>query len=184
MSSGEQHSDGAVVRRVLDGDGEAYGLLVQRYQDMLYRHAERMTGRSDVAADVVQQAFLRGYRNLDRCRNPGSVGGWLFRITSNLCKDYLKDRRRENVALEDAPALESGESNPAEDARVAELRGELDQALSSLTPEKREAFLLKHLEGRSYDEMSELLGVSVSALKMRVHRAREKLQDLLRDYDG
>ncbi len=175
-------SDADVVRTVLDGDADAFAHLVRRYKDVLYRYAERMTGRPDEAADVVQQAFIKGYRNLDRCRDPERVGGWLFRIAVNLCKDQLKSRTRREVRLEAGEPLRSERELPEASAERAEIREEIYRALEELSAEQREAFVLKHIEGWSYEEISEQLDVSVSALKMRVHRAREQLQDLLRNY--
>lgn len=184
MAAGNpQRTDEEIVHAVLDGDREAYRVLVRRYQDVLYRHAERMVGRPDAAEDMVQNALVKGFRNLQDCRNPERVGGWLFRITSNLCKDYLKDRRRDGVSLEDAPPLVSEQDNPDRAAGRAELRGRLEWALDQLTPEKKEAFLLKHLEEHSYEEMAKMVGTSVSALKMRVLRAREDLRELLEDFE-
>lgn len=174
--------DDEVVRIVLNGDRDAYRWLVRRYQEVLYRHAVRMVDHPDVASDLVQRAFVKGYDRLDECRHPERVGGWLFRITSNLCKDYLKNRRRDNVALEDAGPLSTDRGGPDRDFDRSQLSDELDAALGQLTADQREAFLLKHLEGRSYEEMSDLLGASVSALKMRVLRARDTLQDLLEHY--
>lgn len=174
-------SDGEVVEAVLDGRKELYRLLIHRYQNPIFRHASRMLKDEDAADDVVQQAFVKGYKQLASCREPEKVGGWLFRIASNLCKDYLKARRRRNVSLQDGPTLVSERGDPEETLERAELRARLEEALDLLTPDQREAFLLKHAEERSYDEMSELLGASVSALKMRVHRAREALQEILEE---
>lgn len=139
-------------------------------------------GRADDAADIVQQAFIKGYRNLDRCRDPERVGGWLFRIAVNLCKDHLKGRTRREVPLEVGGPLTAKRGLPEEGAERAEIREEIYRALQSLSDEQREAFVLKHVEGWSYEEMAEKLDVSVPALKMRVHRAREQLQDLLKHY--
>jgi len=171
-----------VVRSVLGGDQEAYSLLVRRYKDVIYRYAERMTGRSDDAEDVVQEAFIKGYRSLDRCRNPDRVGGWLFRIAVNLCKDRLKGRAKREVSLEAVGPLPTTRGLPEEGAERVEIREEIYRALESLSDEQREAFVLKHVEGWSYDEMAEQLDVSVPALKMRVLRAREQLQGLLEHY--
>lgn len=175
----EGPSDGEVVRAVLDGDRERYRLLVRRYQDPLFRHARRMVDGEDRAREMVQRAFVKGFRKLESCRNPEKVGGWLYRITTNLCRDHLKSRRRDDVALDDAPQMPSERGDPDSDLERAALREEIRSALDQLTPDQKQAFLMKHLEGRSYSEMSELLDVSVSALKMRVHRARDELQDLL-----
>lgn len=177
----DELSDGAVVRAVLDGNEEAYAILVRRYQDTLYRHAERMTGRPDEATDIVQMAFVKGFRNLRRCRDVERVGAWLFRINANQCKDYLKNRRRQNVSLEDVGALADEEDDPERDAERGQLRSQIRDALDKLSSDEREAFVLKHLEGFSYQEMARMLDASVPALKMRVHRAREGLQELLED---
>lgn len=155
---------------------------MRRYKDALYRYAERMTGRSDDAADVVQQAFIKGFRNLERCRDPERVGGWLFRIAVNLCKDHLKGRVKREVPLESGEPLRATRGLPEEGVERAEIREEIYRALQALSDEQREAFVLKHVEGWSYEEMAEKLDVSVPALKMRVHRARDQLQELLEHY--
>jgi RNA polymerase sigma-70 factor (ECF subfamily) len=145
---------------------------------MLFGHAMRMVGRGDVAADLVQASLIKAFTSLDRCRNPDRFGAWAYRIVSNRCKDYLKNVRRNDVALEDAPPA-SGSLDPDDDLERSELRSRLDRALDALPEDQREAFVMKHEEGRSYSEMADLLDMSVGALKMRVHRARETLQELL-----
>ncbi len=174
-------SDADVVHAVLNGDRDAYTVLVQRYQEALYRHAEQMTGRPDVASEIVQSALVKGYEKLDGCRDADRVGAWLFRIAANQTKDYLKDRRRRDVPLQEAEPL-SRDVDPEGDAERGELGDRIRAALARLTPAERQAFVLKHVEGYSYEEMAELLGASVGALKMRVHRAREALQPLLEVY--
>lgn len=174
----EAVADAEVVRRILEGDKELFRLLVGRYGDVLYRHAQRMVGRSDVAADLVQSAFVKGYRDLDRCE-PERVGGWLFRILANLARDHLRDPRREMLGLEEIPVPTDTRRGPEEALEQAELGRALKDALQRLTPEQREAFVLKHHEGYSYQEIAEMLNVAPAALKMRVHRARETLRELL-----
>jgi len=110
------------------------------------------------------------------------VGGWLFRILSNLCRDHLRSRRQSDISLEVLPPLPAADEGPDWNARRVELGIRLRRALDRLEEGHREAFLMKHLEGRRYDEISKLLGVSVSALKMRVHRARDELRELLEEY--
>lgn len=177
----DERSDGEVVSDVLDGESDDFRTLVDRYEDPLYRHLCRMAGDESLAAELLQRTFIRSYRRLDQCREPERVGGWMFRIASNLCKDHLKRRDRDDVALEDAPPVRSEAENPETAVERGEMRSRLEAALQELTAEKREAFLLKHLEGYTYTEISEQLGVSASAAKMRVHRAREDLQELLEE---
>jgi len=174
-------TDAELVRQALHGSDRAFGELVRRYQDLLYRHAVRMTGREDDAEDVVQRTFIKAHRGLRKCRDPERVGAWLFRIGANQCKDFLKSRRA-TVPAHEANELEAPDGNPERETELGRVREEIDRALQTLAVEQREAFLMKHVEGWSYAEMAEALKVSVPALKMRVHRAREELQGLLRSY--
>ena len=174
-------SDAELVSQTLQGSDRAFGELVRRYQDLLYRHAERMTGRQDDAEDVVQSAFIKAHRNLRKCRDPERVGAWLFRIGANACKDFLKSKRA-TVPVDTMTGLASTDGDPEREVELGVVRSDIEQALGSLSVEQREAFLMKHVEGWSYTEMSETLDISVPALKMRVHRAREELQVLLQSY--
>lgn len=172
-------TDAEAVDAVLRGRTDEYAVLVRRYQDVLYAHAMRMVGGGDDAADLVQRALVKGFERLDRCREPDRVGGWLFRILANECRDHLKSRRRREVSVDGLPSVADPGARPEIDAGRAEFRERVAAAMDRLDPEQREAFVLKHVDGRPYDEMAALLGVSVPALKMRVHRAREGLQTLL-----
>jgi RNA polymerase sigma-70 factor (ECF subfamily) len=174
-------TDAELVRQALQGSDQAFGEIVRRYQDLLYRHAERMTGRQDDAEDVVQSAFIKAHRNLRKCRDPERVGAWLFRIGANTCKDFLKSKRV-SIPVDQMPGLPATDRDPEREVEMGRVRHEIERALQSLPVEQREAFLMKHVEGWSYYEMSETLDVSVPALKMRVHRAREELQVLLQSY--
>jgi RNA polymerase sigma-70 factor (ECF subfamily) len=174
-------TDAELVRDSLAGSEAAFGEIVRRYQDLLYRHAERMSGGADEAEDIVQTSLIKAYRNLESCHNPNRVGAWLFRITANTCKDHLKGRRRNRLSLEDVPALETEVGDPVDALDRKGIRARIDLALHRLPLEHREAFVMKHIEGLSYQEMGAVLGVSVPALKMRVHRARDGLQELLED---
>lgn len=176
---GAELSDAEIVARVLRGDQELFAHLVERYQAVLYRHALGMVASPDAAADLVQDSFVKGYTSLDRCQDPARFGAWVFRILRNRALDYLKDRRRKNVPLDEGTAQLPGRDDPGTDLERAEMGRAVTEALGALPPAQREAFLLKHVDGRSYEEMAEMLGGSVSALKMRVMRAREALQAVL-----
>jgi RNA polymerase sigma-70 factor (ECF subfamily) len=172
-------TDGDLVARVLNGDREAYAGLLGRYQDGLYRYALRMVSSPDAAEDLVQATLIKAYASLRRCRDPERFGSWVFRILSNRCKDYLKSRRRRDTSLEETWPGEG--PDPEEDAARAELRERVAEAMERLPPSQREAFILKHIEGLSYEEIAERVGTSVGSLKMRVFRARDMLQELLGD---
>lgn len=171
--------DAELVARVLDGDRDQYARLIGRYQEVLYRHALGMVGDPDAAADLVQESFIKGFTSLARCQDPERFGAWVFRILRNRCLDYLKDRRRGHLPLEEGMAIAASTDEPELELDRAQVRGAIGRALETLPEAQREAFLMKHVEDRSYEEMAELLGASVSALKMRVMRAREALQTLL-----
>jgi RNA polymerase sigma-70 factor (ECF subfamily) len=182
MASPAERTDAQVVRDVLAGDRDAYRLLVRRYGDVLYGHALRMAGSEDEAADLVQKALVKGFKKLSSCRDPERVGAWLFRILANLCKDHVRSPRRRDLPMSQLGTVLTGPSDPEADAEGAEIRSRVWGALDALTPEQREAFVLKHVEGRSYEEIAAVMDLSVASLKMRVHRAREALRGLLEEY--
>lgn len=172
--------DAEIVRRVLAGEQEVYSELIHRYQALLFRQAIGMVGGHDAAADLVQDSFVKAYTSLDQCSDPARFGAWVFRILRNRCLDYLKDKRRQVVPLETTVLVAPSRESPEHHLEQAEQRSAVSQALSSLPEAQREAFLLKHVDGLSYEEMADMLDASVSALKMRVLRAREALQHSLR----
>lgn len=176
----DSSSDAVIVARVLRGDVEAYGELVSRYRDRYARYALHMLGNREDAEEALQDAFTRAYRSLARCEDPERFGAWLFRILVNRCRTVgARRNRRARTFITDETALhEAAEEHPAERSAWRE---EIDRALARLRPEQREAFLLKYVEELGYDEMSRLTGVGISALKMRVMRACERLRELLSD---
>ena len=177
----EPESDGDDVRRVLRGDAAHYEVLVRRYQEPMYRHAYGMVADPDAAADLVQDSLVKAYTRLGTC-DPDRVAAWLFRILRNRCKDYLKSRRRRDVPLmDDGPHAAPDSDDPVRTLERAQLGTVVAEALGRIPESQREAFLLKHVEGRSYEEMADMLDAGISALKMRVMRAREALQELLKD---
>jgi len=171
-------ADQEIITKVLAGDRNAFGVLIQRYSDPLYRHALGMTGSPDVAEDILQMSFIKAFQHLSEVR--GRFDAWVFRIVANGCKDWLKNIRRTHLSYEEDDQPTSY-ATPEEELDRTQLRNDLDVALAQLPTSLREAFIMKHVEGRSYEEMADLLGTTVGALKMRVHRAREALQALLEE---
>ena len=165
--------DAVLVGRVRKGSHDAYGELVRRHQEILYRHVRGMGLEHDVSLDIVQDAFIKGYARLDECRDPEHFRAWLFKIVRNLCLDYLKNIRRPAVSLSDVP---EGALRMHGDPEVML---SVNEAMDRLPPALREAFMLKHDAGYTYEEIADITGASPSAVKMRVHRAREALQGLL-----
>jgi RNA polymerase sigma-70 factor (ECF subfamily) len=174
-------SDAELIERILGGERERYAILVERYQESMYRHAVGMVGDRDAATDLVQDSLVKAYTRLHTCNDPERFAAWLFRILRNRCKDWLKNRRRQTVSLQDDAATAPAGDDPSRRMERTELGRVVEDALARLPEAQREAFLLKHVEGRSYEEMADMLDTGISALKMRVMRAREALQQFLRD---
>jgi len=172
--------DAVLVRRVLDGDTAAFTILVDRHAAACTRFATRMLGNREDAEDATQESFLRAYRSLGRYEERQAFRTWLFQILINRCRTAaVRRQRRQRMFLVDETAMALASVRPAAD--TSDLRGELQRAIDSLDPDQREAFLLKHVEQLSYDEMAEATGVGVSALKMRVKRACDRMQWLLQE---
>ncbi|HEY9515266.1 MAG TPA: RNA polymerase sigma factor [Gemmatimonadaceae bacterium] len=174
----DDRTDATIVAAVLAGDTESYAILVDRYQNEYVRFASRMLGNHDDADEALQAAFLRAFRALAQCQDPGRFGAWLYHIVVNECRTAATRRgRRERRVVRDEGALEQAlAEHPAEADAVRE---EIERALDQLEVEQREAFLLKHVEGLSYEEMAAITGAGTSALKMRVKRACGRLRELL-----
>jgi len=169
-------SDRELVGRARSGDLDAFAALVAVYRDRFLRYARHMLGTREDAEEAVQDAFVRCYRALDRC-DPDRFGAWAYRVLVNRCRTAARRRRwwRNRAAdVERADAL--GVAHPAGDMAW---RDEISHALRRLSDEQREAFLLKHVDDMSYEEMSAVTGASISALKMRVNRACERLRAAL-----
>jgi RNA polymerase sigma factor (sigma-70 family) len=173
-------ADGEIVRAVLAGDRERYAQLVERYRDRYARYATRMLGSVDAAEDAVQDAFVRAYDQLAQCKDPDKFVGWFFLILRNRC--FAERRRNRTSASLDAADDVAAADRSDGGAETAEQRRALQLALLDLTPDQREVFVLKHVEGLSYSEIAERLSTSVPSLKMRMHRAYDKLREQLRDH--
>jgi RNA polymerase sigma-70 factor (ECF subfamily) len=171
-------SDAELVGHVVAGDSHAYAELVNRHQRHIYRHARGMGLDHDTSLDIVQDTFVRAYDSLAECREPGRFRAWALRIARNLCLDHLKNIRRQTVPMSEVSGIETFASADVDDGDVAST---LREALQRLPEFLREAFLLKHDAGYTYEEIAELTNATPSAVKMRVHRARESLRSFLMD---
>ena len=168
------------VRAVLDGDSAAFAMLVDRHAPACIRFATRMLGSREDAEDVTQETLVRAHRALARFDDGMSFRTWIMSILINRCRTALLHRRRRTARV----VLDEGAVDRAQvdgSASQAELRDAIERALARLDPAQREAFLLKHVESLSYEEMATMTGVGISALKMRVQRACERLQAALQE---
>ena len=172
--------DTQLVARSLKQDHEAFGQLIDRHASAIVNLAYRMVGNQAEAEDLAQEAFLAAFKALPSFRADAKFSTWLYRIASNKCKDWLRVKRP-GQGQYDVDADEQLDFHVAEDRTPEALLSqqqvaqELERAIQRLPPLYREAFVLKHLEGLSYEEMEEILGVSGDTLKMRVYKGRVQL---------
>lgn len=174
----EGPSDAALVLASRRGETEAFAQLVRRHRDRHARFAARMLGDADDAEDVLQSVFLRAFRHLDRCEDPARFGAWLHRIVVNECRTFATRRGQRELRFVRDEVVHGGLA-ASEVSNDAGLRAAIELALQTLPDDQREAFLLKHVEEMEYEEMAEVTGAGVSALKMRVKRAIERLREQL-----
>jgi RNA polymerase sigma-70 factor (ECF subfamily) len=171
----------AVLARASGGDGEAFGLLVHSHARTAFRLAYRLTGDERDAEDVVQESFIRAYRQLDRFEARSNFGTWLHRIVVNCAMDSLRarhTRRTERLPdpVEVPETTTSDDPSPERLAMSTEIRRRVDDSMAALTPQERVAFALRHYEGRTIDEIGRTLGVQKSAAKHAVFRAVKKIR--------
>ena len=176
-------SDQALVARVLEGDLEAFGVILARHQGRVYSIASQFAANSDDASDLAQEIFLKAYRSLSRFRGDAAFSTWLYRIAVNAGVDYTRRRGRVSyLPLEDdiVSGCDVG-PDPQEEVERKQLRSDLVHAVQGLSPKLRVALILHDIEGLTHDEISRIVGCSVGTTKSRLFRAREEVRRRLRD---
>ena len=185
MTSQEER---AVIERVLSGDAEAFEPLVREHQTNVYRLALRLLGNEADAADAAQDAFVKAYTSLGSFRGESRFGVWLYRLTNNVCIDYLR-RRRESVPLqtesddgdETELPLPDERYSPEKLAERAEDVRAVRAAMAALPPDCREILTLREIGGLSYEELAQALQLELGTVRSRLNRARKKLcEELVR----
>lgn len=170
--------DSLLVQRSRDGDPRAFGELVRRHQDGVFRFVLRMTGSRDEAMDLTQDTFIKAWQALPRWEPQAQFRTWLFQIARNAALDLL--RRREAlrfVPLEDGVGFIAPQPGPDEQFAQRQRLGLLDAALRQLPPEQREVLLLREIEQLSYAQIAAVLQVQEGTVKSRIARARAALLD-------
>ena len=180
-----REQEAAVIQAVLDGDVNAYEALVKKN---VYNLALRMTGNSEDAADMAQEAFIKAYNSLTAFRGDSKFSVWLYRIVSNVCLDFLRSRsRKQTVSLstenDDGEEVEldiADETHSPEQLLDRSLtRDAVRRGLAALPPDHREILLLREIQGLSYEEIADVLGLEAGTVKSRIFRARKKLCSFL-----
>ena len=187
-----REQEAAIVRKVLGGDANAFETLVLEYEKNVYNIALRMTGNSEDAADMTQEAFIKAYNSLQSFRGDSKFSVWLYRIVSNVCLDFLRSKNRRptvSLSVEDDDG-EDAQLDVADESQSPELlldrkltRDSVRRGLDSLPPDYRQILLLREIQGLSYDEIAQALSLEVGTVKSRIFRARERLCTFLID-DG
>lgn len=180
-------TDAAAVSRARTGDGEAFRLLVEKHSRTIFRVAYRMTGNEHDADDVVQEAFLRAYKQIDSFEERANFGTWLHRIAINCALDLLRARGRTNRVegvMDEEQGMEFRSHDPQPDRLVlsSELQRHVAAALDRLTGNERTAFVLRHYEGMPVEEIGRTLGIQVNAAKHTIFRAVRKLREALEPF--
>ncbi len=184
-------SDPELVERGRSGDRRALQILVERYQRRVLGVVVGMVRNPEDAREIVQEAFVRAFRGLERFKGDSSFYTWLYRIAVNLAIDaQRKDGKRTHVEFDesqppaDAPLAMGGRTkgaDPYEAVRNRELGEKIFRAIDGLTPDHRAVILLREIEGLTYEEISQTLGCSMGTVMSRLHYARKKLQDKLQE---
>lgn len=186
--------DQALIDKINAGDFQAFEALVNRYEGKVYRLAMRMLRNQQDAEDALQEAFLQVYRGLKSFEGRSNFSTWLFRLATNVCLMKIRHRGTEPtgmVPLEDflpqheqgnQPSLQEWPEKPEEILLTKESREKMMEALDQLPADYRAVFILRDIEGFSNVEAGEALGISVAAVKSRLHRARIALRGMLAEY--
>ena len=183
-------NDSEVVQRFLNGEQRAFGELVDRYDTRLVNFVYRTVGDREKAQDLVQETFIRVYRHLHRFDQSKKFSTWIYTIASNLAKNELRNRSRNPLILfqaikknweADHRPLEFEDStySPDELFRKRDLREKVELAVAELPEHHRVVFVLRELEGKSYDEISEITGVTLGTVKSRLNRARNRFAQII-----
>ena len=172
------------MRRVLEGEVNAFETLVVEYEKNVYAITQRMTGNAEDAADMTQETFIKAYNSLSSFRGDSKFSVWLYRIATNVCLDFLRSRSRKptvSLSMEDDDGEET-QLDIADESQSPEVllergltRDAVRRGLNALPPDYRQILLLREIQGLSYEEISDVLDLEVGTVKSRIFRARKRL---------
>ena len=193
MLRGMPEDDALLVARVMAGDEPAFAALARRYEAKLQVYVAQIVGVQEEARDLVQEAFIRVWRNLDQYDSRFRFSTWLFRIAHNLAIDHLRRRRQPVISLERGEDDEGDEvrldpadvrRGPLGELANRELAAALHREIAKLQPSYRELVVLRHLVGLAYNEIAELKGLPLGTVKNKLFRAHSVLREALGEYLG
>lgn len=177
-----------VIRRVLDGDQEAFAELVTAYEKQVYNLCLRMCGNPEDARDLSQEAFVKAWRGLQFYQFEAAFSTWIYRLTSNVCIDFLRRKKREPQTMpplqnengEDVePEVADSHPDPEEQLLHRERQSQIVWAMGQLEPEFRQVLTLRVIQELSYEQIAEIMELKAGTVKSRIARARWKLKKIL-----
>jgi RNA polymerase sigma-70 factor (ECF subfamily) len=185
-------TDQEVVLLAREGQQRAYRVLVRRYERPIFSLVYRMVRDRELAEDLSQETFVKALNAIESYRPEYKFSSWLFKIANNTAIDHLRRRELDTLSLEGSPhaltpdaveatALQIGDrsENALDIVEAKELGGEIERAIAQLRPEYRACILLRHVDGRAYEEIAEMLDLPLGTVKTYIHRARNELRRLL-----
>jgi RNA polymerase sigma-70 factor (ECF subfamily) len=184
--------DADVVALAQQGREDAFRELVRRYERPVFSLIFRMVRDSATAEDLSQDAFIKVLNNIDKYRPEFKFSSWLFKIANNIAIDFLRRRQLDTISMDGSPHattaaeaesssfdIDSGGENALDEMAAKELGSAIERAIASLRPEYRSCILLRHVEGRSYEEIAATLDLPLGTVKTYIHRARHQLREAL-----
>ena len=184
---GEEVSNSELVKKSQLGDKSAFEELVKRHQDLVFSLSFKLTGNRELANDVAQEAFIRAWKAIEKFRGDSTFGTWIYRITVNTAWTLRKKAKKHySLNIEDTqePVVIDEKKDPELVAINSDLSVVLRKALNQIPLEQRIIVELKNIEGRSHKEIADYLDISVTAAKVRLHRAHQKLRNILEEIEA
>jgi RNA polymerase sigma-70 factor, ECF subfamily len=185
-------SDQDIVALARAGEEAAYRELIRRYERPLFSLLYRMVRDRELAEDLAQETFVKALNAIESYRPEYKFSSWIFKIANNAAIDHLRRRELDTLSLEGSPHAETPEAveatalqigdrqeSPLDEVEARELGGQIEQAIARLRPEYRSCILLRHVEGRAYEEIADILNLPLGTVKTYIHRARNELRQAL-----
>jgi RNA polymerase sigma-70 factor (ECF subfamily) len=185
-------TDQEIVALARAGQEAAYRELIRRYERPLFSLLFRMVRDRELAEDLAQETFIKALNAIESYRPEFKFSSWIFKIANNAAIDHLRRRELDTLSLEGSPHAETPEAveatalqigdrqeSPLDEVEARELGGQIDAAIAQLRPEYRSCILLRHVEGRPYEEIAQLLNLPLGTVKTYIHRARNELRQAL-----
>ena len=185
-------SDQDIVALARAGEEAAYRELIRRYERPLFSLLYRMVRDRELAEDLSQETFVKALNAIESYRPEFKFSSWIFKIANNAAIDHLRRRELDTLSLEGSPHAETPEAveatalqigdrqeSPLDTVEARELGGQIERAIAQLRPEYRSCILLRHVEGRAYEEIAEILNLPLGTVKTYIHRARNELRQAL-----